>query len=170
MYIIQNIATGVNAACQAFEISEQKSSSIKLGCGHCFQFSITTLHTHQELHSFLASTFFILSLYQPTHLYSEAIMVKLTEVEDEHFSEKPATTKDDALLTNDDDDDYTDTGTSLGELYSASAPAQRSRKRSIAGEQHKSQWPGSPCTIKAARTFGRTVAAFNAPILNEPKN
>ena len=57
-------------------------------------------------------------------------MVKLTEVEDEHFSEKPATTKDDALLTNDDDDDdYTDTGTSLGELCSASAsaPAQRSR-------------------------------------------
>jgi import receptor subunit TOM22 len=39
-------------------------------------------------------------------------MVKLTEVEDEHFTEKPATTKDDALLA-DDDDDYTDTGTNL---------------------------------------------------------
>jgi len=39
-------------------------------------------------------------------------MVKLTEVEDEHFSEKPATTKDNALLA-DDDDDYTDTGTTL---------------------------------------------------------
>jgi hypothetical protein len=38
-------------------------------------------------------------------------MVKLTEVEDEHFAEKPATTKDDALLAGDDDDDYTDTGT-----------------------------------------------------------
>lgn len=36
-------------------------------------------------------------------------MVKLTEVEDEHFSEKPATIKGDALLA-DDDDDYTDTG------------------------------------------------------------
>jgi hypothetical protein len=38
-------------------------------------------------------------------------MVKLTEVEDEHFSEKPATTKDDALF--EDDDDYTDTGMSF---------------------------------------------------------
>ena len=38
-------------------------------------------------------------------------MVKLTEVEDEHFSEKPATTKDDILLAEDDDEDYTDTGT-----------------------------------------------------------
>jgi hypothetical protein len=41
-------------------------------------------------------------------------MVKLTEVEDEHFTEKPATTKDDALLASDDDDDYTDTGTTYG--------------------------------------------------------
>jgi len=40
-------------------------------------------------------------------------MVKLTEVEDEHFSEKPATTKNDALLTNDDDDDYTDTDSEI---------------------------------------------------------
>lgn len=39
-------------------------------------------------------------------------MVKLTEVEDEHFSEKPATTKDNALLA-EDDDEYTDTGTTL---------------------------------------------------------
>jgi len=38
-------------------------------------------------------------------------MVKLTEVEDEHFTEKPATT-DGALLI-DNDDDYTDTGTAL---------------------------------------------------------
>jgi len=53
-------------------------------------------------------------------------MVKLTEVEDEHFAEKPATTKDDALLANDDDDDdYTDTGTSLRELCSAGVPSQR---------------------------------------------
>ena len=37
-------------------------------------------------------------------------MVKLTEVEDEHFAEKPAATKDDALLASDGDDDYTDTG------------------------------------------------------------
>jgi hypothetical protein len=53
-------------------------------------------------------------------------MVKLTEVEDEHFAEKPATTKDDALLANDDDDDddYTDTGTSLRELCSVSVPSQ----------------------------------------------
>lgn len=36
-------------------------------------------------------------------------MVKLTEVEDEHFAEKPSTTKNDALLMSD-DEDYTDTG------------------------------------------------------------
>lgn len=64
-------------------------------------------------------------------------MVKLTEVEDEHFAEKPATTKDDALLSNDDDDDYTDTGMSLRELCSVSVPSQRLCMRSIAREQHK---------------------------------
>jgi import receptor subunit TOM22 len=38
-------------------------------------------------------------------------MVKLTEVEDEHFSEKPTATKNDALLVgSDDEDDYSDTG------------------------------------------------------------
>ena len=37
-------------------------------------------------------------------------MVKLTEVEDEHFVEKPETSKDNALLMDDDDEDYTDTG------------------------------------------------------------
>lgn len=40
-------------------------------------------------------------------------MVKLTEVEDEHFtSEKPIPTNKDALLMsdNEDDDDFTDTG------------------------------------------------------------
>ncbi|EGD90144.1 hypothetical protein H112_02617 [Trichophyton rubrum D6] len=37
-------------------------------------------------------------------------MVKLTEVEDEHFKEKPTSTKSDALLLSDDEDeDYTDT-------------------------------------------------------------
>jgi hypothetical protein len=38
-------------------------------------------------------------------------MVRLEEVEDEAFIEKPSTTKDGALL--DDDDDYTDTGQPL---------------------------------------------------------
>lgn len=38
-------------------------------------------------------------------------MVKLTEVEDEHFSaEKPIPSKNDALLVSDDEEDYTDTG------------------------------------------------------------
>lgn len=38
-------------------------------------------------------------------------MVKLTEVEDEHFKEKPTPAKDDTLLaSDDDDDDFTDTG------------------------------------------------------------
>src|SRR5690348_13670851 len=36
-------------------------------------------------------------------------MVKLTEVEDEHFAEKPSSSKDNALF--EDDDEYTDTGT-----------------------------------------------------------
>ncbi|KAK2813381.1 hypothetical protein FQN50_000696 [Emmonsiellopsis sp. PD_5] len=36
-------------------------------------------------------------------------MVKLQEVEDEHFKEKPTATKTDALLESDDEDDYTDT-------------------------------------------------------------
>lgn len=38
-------------------------------------------------------------------------MVKLTEVEDEHFKEKPTSAKDNVLLASDDEDDYTDTGT-----------------------------------------------------------
>lgn len=37
-------------------------------------------------------------------------MVKLTEVEDEHFSEKPTAPKTEALLVSDDEDDYSDTG------------------------------------------------------------
>ena len=38
-------------------------------------------------------------------------MVKLTEVEDEHFREKPTASKQDTLLaSDDDDDDFTDTG------------------------------------------------------------
>jgi hypothetical protein len=39
-------------------------------------------------------------------------MVKLTEVEDEHYSEKPVGVDGEVLLE-DDDDNYTDTGTSL---------------------------------------------------------
>jgi len=37
-------------------------------------------------------------------------MVRLTEVEDEHFSEKPGSTGDNVLLADDDDENYTDTG------------------------------------------------------------
>lgn len=38
-------------------------------------------------------------------------MVKLTEVEDEHFAqEKPQTSKNNVLLDSDDEEDYTDTG------------------------------------------------------------
>lgn len=39
-------------------------------------------------------------------------MVRLEEVEDETYSEKPQATKDGALLV-DDDADYTDTGTRM---------------------------------------------------------
>lgn len=43
-------------------------------------------------------------------------MVKLTEVEDEHFAEKPTPSKDDTLLASEDEDDedFTDTGKILG--------------------------------------------------------
>lgn len=37
-------------------------------------------------------------------------MVKLTEVEDEAFTDKPTPSKNDALLVSDDEEDYTDTG------------------------------------------------------------
>mgnify|MGYP001657920524 CR=1 FL=1 len=52
-------------------------------------------------------------------------MVKLTEVEDEHFSEKPSTTKDDALLVSDDDEDYSDTGSYPGLTPIPSTPETR---------------------------------------------
>jgi hypothetical protein len=38
-------------------------------------------------------------------------MVRLEEVEDETFLDKPEATRDGALLVDDDDEDYTDTGT-----------------------------------------------------------
>jgi hypothetical protein len=37
-------------------------------------------------------------------------MVKLTEVEDEHYSERPVGLDGEVLLEDDDDDNYTDTG------------------------------------------------------------
>ncbi|KAG0155050.1 hypothetical protein PDIDSM_623 [Penicillium digitatum] len=42
-------------------------------------------------------------------------MVKLTEVEDEHFTEKPTATKNDALLVSDDEDDYSDTDSEISD-------------------------------------------------------
>ncbi|RVX74166.1 hypothetical protein B0A52_01998 [Exophiala mesophila] len=41
-------------------------------------------------------------------------MVKLEELEDEHFINRPATSKDDVLLA-DDDDDYTDTDSEISD-------------------------------------------------------
>ena len=53
-------------------------------------------------------------LISPSNLHLTTVtMVKLTEVEDEHFSqEKPMPSKHNVLLTSDDEeeDDYTDTG------------------------------------------------------------
>ena len=61
-------------------------------------------------------------------------MVKLTEVEDEHYAEKRAATKDDELLlASDDDDDYTDTGTSI-------IPCLPAQKENIS-EAHPSSHP-----------------------------
>ncbi len=59
-------------------------------------------------------------------------MVKLKEVEDEHFAEKPATTKSDALLESDDDDDYTDTGMNF---QCSPNPDMIMRRRKLGGEQ-----------------------------------
>ncbi|OQD78389.1 hypothetical protein PENDEC_c001G01728 [Penicillium decumbens] len=43
-------------------------------------------------------------------------MVKLTEVEDEHFTEKPTATKNDVLLVSDDEDeDYSDTESEISD-------------------------------------------------------
>ncbi|KAJ6143513.1 Mitochondrial outer membrane translocase complex subunit Tom22 [Penicillium samsonianum] len=42
-------------------------------------------------------------------------MVKLTEVEDEHFTDKPTATKHDALLASDDEDDYSDTDSEISD-------------------------------------------------------
>ncbi|RMD41947.1 hypothetical protein DV735_g3146, partial [Chaetothyriales sp. CBS 134920] len=42
-------------------------------------------------------------------------MVRLEEVEDETFVEKPLGTKGDALLADDDDDDYTDTDSEISD-------------------------------------------------------
>lgn len=46
-------------------------------------------------------------------------MVRLEELEDEHFINKPDTTSDGALLV-DDDEDYTDTGMLLASLFTHS--------------------------------------------------
>ncbi|KIY04184.1 uncharacterized protein Z520_00876 [Fonsecaea multimorphosa CBS 102226] len=48
-------------------------------------------------------------------------MVKLEELEDEHFINKPDTTKDGALLV-DDDEDYTDTDSEISEDDAIEAP------------------------------------------------
>ncbi|KAF7502628.1 hypothetical protein GJ744_005422 [Endocarpon pusillum] len=53
-------------------------------------------------------------------------MVKLKEVEDEHFAEKPATTKDDALLESDNDDDYTDTDSEISVASDLDVPTSES--------------------------------------------
>lgn len=55
-------------------------------------------------------------------------MVKLTEVEDEHFTaEKPVPSKNDALLVSDDEEDYTDTGKYLKNTCSPAQPANSDR-------------------------------------------
>jgi hypothetical protein len=71
-------------------------------------------------------------------------MVKLTEVEDEHFAEKPAATKNDALLASDDDDDYTDTGTAAP--YPGGCPTVTLRVE-MSTRNIKSSVPGCPPSI-----------------------
>lgn len=63
-------------------------------------------------------------------------MVKLTEVEDEHYSDKPGTTGDEVLLA-DDDDDYTDTGVAF----------LRFQHNNVSPSQDSTCWPF--CTPRA---------------------
>ncbi len=63
-------------------------------------------------------------------------MVKLKEVEDEHFAEKPATTKDDTLLESDNDDDYTDTGMDANFPTILKCPAKMNTGRAIYSSIH----------------------------------
>lgn len=68
-------------------------------------------------------------------------MVKLTEVEDEHFTEKPIPSKNDALLVSDDEEDYTDTGKCLtnSRLFSPFSPFE-SRILYRTGMRHQMPW------------------------------
>jgi hypothetical protein len=74
-------------------------------------------------------------------------MVKLTEVEDEHFADKPSTTKDDALLASDDDDDYTDTGAMIPYLLKLATPVRGPRRsgwRLLSQSNPASIFPSTP--------------------------
>ena len=61
-------------------------------------------------------------------------MVKLQEVEDEHFTEKTGTTKKDALLESDNDDDYTDTGMTFLYDLNLGTSKQRQLKKRLASK------------------------------------
>jgi hypothetical protein len=80
-------------------------------------------------------------------------MVKLTEVEDEHFKEKPVPTKNEVLLASDDeDDDFTDTGEWMAPFFPT-----------ILGSQDGSLFAGVPAAT-IARTRSDPASAERSPL------
>jgi hypothetical protein len=89
----------------------------------------------------------LLNLPSPNQ-FTTAKMVKLTEVEDEHFSEKPIPSKNDALLVSDDEEDYTDTGKCLtnSRLFSPFSPFE-SRILYRTGMRHQMPLSNHPIRV-----------------------
>ncbi|KAJ5158421.1 Mitochondrial outer membrane translocase complex subunit Tom22 [Penicillium coprophilum] len=79
-------------------------------------------------------------------------MVKLTEVEDEHFTDKPTATKNDALLVSDDEDDYSDTDSEISDDEDVDLEAESVYERIAA---LKDMIPPS-----ARRTVSNTVSSI----------
>lgn len=81
-------------------------------------------------------------------------MVKLTEVEDEHFTaEKPTPSKNDALLVSDDEEDYTDTGKYLKN------PCSPAQARAIASRHYYHSTP-QPKTSTASQGVHHSSGQF----------
>lgn len=93
-------------------------------------------------------------------------MVKLTEVEDEHFAqEKPMATKNNVLLaTDDEDEDYTDTGEQpLLKPVALSSMSFRSNHAHYRGAS-RSFIRGHPDPLPVDDSSARTIPNMHFPI------
>ncbi|KAJ5633846.1 Mitochondrial outer membrane translocase complex subunit Tom22 [Penicillium herquei] len=88
-------------------------------------------------------------------------MVKLTEVEDEHFVEKPIGTKNDALLLSDDEDDYTDTDSEISDA------SDDELEEETIYDRHRSPSARHTVTnsIDAITSFGKASLSFSGKAL-----